>query len=313
MRLPAEGTGASLRAMQRDLVERKLMHENMCDIVLDFAVTWASASGVAAGAVRDLASAGDANGIRLVCAHNKRVPVNAVAGSEGSTPLYMSCQVQDEDAAEATAISLLDRRALPSVANASGETPMCAAARVGHTRVLRLLLSRGASFGASGTISPLLIAASHGRVGAVELLLDRRASVDARDTRGRSALHCAISLGLDRVARLLLERKADVQVSRRAGHGPLHSACVYSNVDMVRALLRAGADCDAYGDDGSTPLMLAVGSDRVDVARALVEAQADVHAKRRLPATPLTAAEIAINRHAKEVASYLFEVISSKE
>ncbi len=51
----------------------------------------------------------------------------------------------------------------------------------------------------------------------------------------------------------LVEARADVNVRGSRGTTPLHKACATSALEQVRALVRLGGDCNAAGDGGTTP------------------------------------------------------------
>jgi ankyrin repeat protein len=93
--------------------------------------------------------------------------------------------------------------------------------------------------------TPLFVAATFGNVGAIAVLLEAGAAVDA--------------------------------VCGEEGRTPLHGAVVAGQVLAITALIRAGADCSARTADGETPLALAVFGGEADVVATLLE-----HAKGRL-------------------------------
>ena len=88
----------------------------------------------------------------------------------------------------------------------------------------------------------LLRAAARREARLVELLLAHRASPDAREPDGWTALHSAAAGGDLAVARLLLA--AGAKVDARALHGltPLHVAQRSGHQDVAAALVQAGAD-----------------------------------------------------------------------
>lgn len=97
----------------------------------------------------------------------------------------------------------------------------------------------------------------------VRLLLRAKASVDAADAEGNTALHVAASPsygqygGALRVTQLLLGAGAAVNFARANGYTALHSAALYGHAAGERMLLDAHAAVDVAGQDGYTPLHLA--------------------------------------------------------
>ena len=95
----------------------------------------------------------------------------------------------------------------------------------------------------------LHVAARAGSAEGVRLLLAHGAVADARDGRGRTALHLAASRGLACVA-ALIAAGARVDAADAGGGTPLHAASLAGDVATTRALLDAGARNapDARGD-----------------------------------------------------------------
>ncbi|NWR96802.1 ASB18 protein, partial [Motacilla alba] len=105
-------------------------------------------------------------------------------------------------------------------------TPLCLAARHGHSDCLRHLLRRGADPNlAPGGQGPLHQACLGGHSDCVELLLEYRAQPNARSEQGAAPLHLCTSQDSLRCAQLLLMRGAAVELpSEAGGDTALHSA-----------------------------------------------------------------------------------------
>jgi ankyrin repeat protein len=120
----------------------------------------------------------------------------------------------------------------------------------------------------------------------IELLLRSGAKVDARNTTGETALHRACreagAVGV-RSARLLLDRRASVTARDRYAKTPLHSAAVHNRA-TAKLLLSRGADAKAVDNRGQNPLMLTRFS---DVARALLARGVNKNARDRQGRTAL--------------------------
>lgn len=107
---------------------------------------------------------------------------------------------------------------------------------------------------------PLHLAVIDGYVSLQEWLLDHGASPNARNTRGETALHVAVSADhtKDRqTIRFLIRRGADPNAGREDGSTPLHIAAGFGTVPTLRALLEGGADPRVRSHRGDTPLHLA--------------------------------------------------------
>lgn len=111
----------------------------------------------------------------------------------------------------------------------------------------------------SSQSSTLHQAAKDGDLATCKLLLERGAKVDAKDKRGRTALHYAVMFKNSNihVVRLLLKNGANPNAipgvgKKRIGYTALHSAVLYENTRLVRLLLDFGATCRTRDHDGMT-------------------------------------------------------------
>jgi len=191
----------------------------------------------------------------------------------GATPLMWA--VTD---LEKTRI-LLDHRADVNARSADLRTPLLiAAGRPGGSKVVKLLLDRGAKVepnqNPAGESSPLLEAATAGDVESMQLLLAHGASAKAA---GQPAIAMAITVQCMKCLDLLLTGKPDKAVLS----GALGEIAMLGDVSSTRRLLDLGADVNAVDPPGRTPLLYAAGSDLVplDLVKLLVERGANVNAK----------------------------------
>ncbi|WP_036171063.1 ankyrin repeat domain-containing protein, partial [Noviluteimonas dokdonensis] len=153
-----------------------------------------------------------------------------VADADGNTPLHHAARSSDPG----VAALLRDAAAEVDAINKDGITPLGIACAAGNWRLARFLLERGAKPEPQGA-SPVLLAAAgteEDDVAGVQLLLKHKAKADARDARGRAALHEAA----------------------RCGH-----------VEIVDALLGVGADVHARDHDGRTPWLDAARGGHLEV------------------------------------------------
>lgn len=94
-----------------------------------------------------------------------------------------------------------------------------------------------------------------------DVLLSAGATLRARDSRGNTALHRAVSQGAGQdVVRILLERGADTASLNDAGETPLHLAARVDGwhaLEVVRLLLRNGSDPRRADNQGHLPLHVA--------------------------------------------------------
>lgn len=183
----------------------------------------------------------------------------------------------------------------------SKDTPLCAAIRTGRFALVQLLLSLGADVnrGGANLCAPLEVAAYHGDVATVKLLLESGAATAAPEGDERSdetALHAAVESGKRGVLQLLLPllpwaRDSPSRRAGRQGATPLWLAAHGANMFALQALLDAGASATAAAAHhvaGTTPLHIAAMGDSAQCVRLLLQQPGvEVDAARSDLATPL--------------------------
>lgn len=130
------------------------------------------------------------------------------------------------------------------------------------------------------TIRPLHMAASHGSIDCVDLLLSAGFSATQTDSMGRTPLHCAAaatpaSAGADdgvvlcAQALVAAEKKA-VKMRDVSGATPLSVACSRQNIGIASVLVQAGASTSATDNRGRSPLDYAVEHKNLDLQGVLL-------------------------------------------
>ena len=174
-----------------------------------------------------------------------RASIN-VTDSRKATPLFLAA-----DWGKVAVVKMLIEAAADlDQATASGMTALQIALGNRRLDIARFLLEARADWSSSPDshqAPALLIASEQFDWYMVRLLLDARASVDAIDALGRTALHYAFLKPQDvysmDMARLLIERTADVNKTRDAeGCTPLHWMSQAGQSDRVHFLVEAKAD-----------------------------------------------------------------------
>jgi len=162
-----------------------------------------------------------------------------------------------------------------------GKTALMTAAEVGAARVVEHLLRSGASTAPvdSDGRTALHLAVA-GRIP------DRSVGPDGRATEswdGKSKLRIPAGEDVRRVVELLLDAKADLNARDKNGATPLFGAWTYGE-DVAPALIARGADVNARNGRQETPLMLCRSP---KVTLTLLEAGADPYARDREQKTAL--------------------------
>lgn len=174
-----------------------------------------------------------------------------VAESElnGETPLMMATYYHADEIVQ----MLLERGAPVSLFEA---------AAIGDVRRVRQMLDDQPelvlSFSHDGW-TPLHLAAHFGHPAVVDLLIGRRADVNARSRNAlaNTPLHAALAGGHLNTARRLLEHGTDANAVEAGGFTPLHQAADLGDAEMVGLLLAHGARTDVRTDEQLTPQDLA--------------------------------------------------------
>jgi ankyrin repeat protein len=149
------------------------------------------------------------------------------------------------------------------------------------------LIAKGADVNAAnadGTTALMQAAEGSGYLSnnapAVAMLLDKGATVDFQDKRGRTALDHAAAEGKIEAMRLLLAHKANPNLRAKDSSTPLLTAIRFGHLVAGSLLLDNGADINAADSDGNTPLIIAAeGTAYMPNNTPLVEALLNKNAK----------------------------------
>lgn len=114
----------------------------------------------------------------------------------------------------------------------------------------------------------LMISARSGYESQVDLLILRRAKVQARNRFGDDALLLAAFKGYLPVVKLLLA--AGAPVNRDQGWQPLIYAAFNGQVETMRYLLEQGADVNGVSNNGTTALMVAARNGHLEAVKLLL-------------------------------------------
>lgn len=125
-------------------------------------------------------------------------------------------------------------------------------------------------------MTPLHYAVSNSDIGAVTIILNSGAFVDAQDVAGKTPLIYACGQNNSNIAQLLLDRGASTRTFDASGDSPLHYATRGKCISTVKVLLRNGAiDVNATNFIDETPLILSCAASCHTAVRFLLEYGSD--------------------------------------
>jgi ankyrin repeat protein len=201
--------------------------------------------------------------------------------------------------------------------NADGKTPINVAAMKGHTRVVELLIARGANLNISDNLnqSPLTVACRNSKDGAddiidkkwfdiISLLIYAGAPLNEYDNLGKTPLLICVDKGDAKSAKLLVERGADIEAvvlarstgsthygnsygyisnnDQEVGYTPLWLAVSNEYKKMLTALIRLGANVNARRNlINDTPLIYSCVRNYIECAHLLIRGGADINLQDR--------------------------------
>uniref|UniRef100_A0A8C1WR17 Ankyrin repeat domain 28b n=1 Tax=Cyprinus carpio TaxID=7962 RepID=A0A8C1WR17_CYPCA len=177
------------------------------------------------------------------------------------SPLHLAAYHGHHQALEVLVQSLLDL----DVRTAQGHTPLDLAAFKGHVECVDVLINQGASIlvkdytlkrtpihAAVMVIidcrvrfiymffrTPLMLSVLGGHTECVYSLINKGANVDAKDKRGRTALHRGAVTGHEECVEALLQHNASFMVRDCRGRSPVHLAAACGHVGVLGGLLHA--------------------------------------------------------------------------
>ena len=187
---------------------------------------------------------------------DKGAPLD-VKGLSGYTALHLASAYGHKEVVQ----WLLDKGASLDVQTEAGNTALHLASEYGHKEVVQLLLDRGAMVGvqthkgntalhlasANGReevvqllnwVNKLLDACRRGDTATVTNLLGNGVSLHAKDSEGRTALHCASANGRKEVVQLLLDKGAPLDVQDNEGDTAQYLASYNEHKGVVAVFLK---------------------------------------------------------------------------
>lgn len=159
----------------------------------------------------------------------------------------------------------------------NGGTALHSAALYGHAAIVEMLLERKADVNAvtSKDWTALHLAAWTGQIECVKALLVRGALPDAKTDLGWIPFHCAASRAKLAVVQGFLELGISVDTMTAKQKTALHLSAYSGHASVVRLLVERGADLEAKSYKGETPLHLAARAGKPEVVELILMLGAD--------------------------------------
>jgi ankyrin repeat protein len=105
--------------------------------------------------------------------------------------------------------------------------------------------------------TPLHTAVTYKKIDLIPLLVERGAALDATDVTGMTPLHVAAMLGRSEEAKVLMSLGASPELTDDYGDMPLHTAAVFGSGGIIQLLVRTGMAPDTPNAKGQTGLEIA--------------------------------------------------------
>ena len=167
---------------------------------------------------------------------------------EGVTPLMYAAGYGQLQAVK----YLLAKGADPSLQSNKGCNLLHWALQGGDPVIIELMLSHVPSIDSriKGGVTALMIAALHGRLQAVQYLLEKGADPSLHSNSGWNLLHCASQGDNSYIIELMLSHVPSIDSRNNEGVTALMIAAAQGNLQAVQCLLEKGADPSLQDNDG---------------------------------------------------------------
>lgn len=194
--------------------------------------------------------------------------------AEGNTALYIAIQKNRRDIGDL----LVNMDANIFITNTRNYSPLRIAFAMGGDICEWIITSKtiAATDGSGNTA--MHYAAEWEESGAITLLKEKGADINAKNANGETPLFSAVKTDNGSLIELLVKLGADFKVRDNSGSTALHSAVRWNTTGTTLALINAGAYINAQNSTGITPLAEAVSAGNLEMAELLLDNGADVNA-----------------------------------
>ena len=165
--------------------------------------------------------------------------------------------------------------------------------------------------------SPLMIASGLGHSRIARTLINRGASISVKANDNTTALHLSAQPGHVAVSKILVSAGADLDAATyEQGFTPMHLAVQHGQLGVMGVLIEAGANVNSSSSDGRTPLYIGAENGRLNGVKMLLRANAnpllaatDTESGNGLKLTPFVPLDIAVQGGHSEVVRELVQQV----
>lgn len=244
--------------------------------------------------VHTAAEANNGAALEILLAHGGLAHLESrCEGQEARTPLHLAVA----SGAEETVQLLIDAGAQVNTQDEKNITPLQTAAKTKETSqsmILTLVTQGHADINrvhSEDGQTALHIAAAHGDVAAMRLLIDLGADAHQLDSAKRTPLNLAAWMGSLEGVRLLMEdipAEPDANAAAQSRVQALYDALFYAHDDIAEYMIDSGqVDMNRPTYGGDYLLQAALQGGRSDLAEKIIAAGADIDTPNRQNTTPL--------------------------
>ena len=193
--------------------------------------------------------------------------------AEGNTALYLAIQKNRRDMGEV----LLNLDSDIFITNTKNYSPLHLAFTMGGDISEWLITSKTIKATDGSGNTAMHYACEWQEVGAITLLTEKGADINAKNANGETPLFSAVKADNPGVIALLVENGAEMNARDNSGNTALHSAVRWKTFDSALALINNGCSVDAQNSSGITPLAEAVANGNKPMCNMLIGKGADVN------------------------------------
>ncbi len=201
-------------------------------------------------------------------------PLSAVAG-EPPSAIFEAIRNNDLAFLKSMPNSDAERK------DGKGATPLMYAAAFGSPEAMKLLLDKGASVNAKNSFDATALLWAACDPVKTRMLVERNADVNVQSRQGRTPLMIAARCdGNSATVGLLLSKGADPRRSDASGVTALQQAAHAGDPETIRLLIAKGAEVNALDNRGDSALMDAAGRGSLEAVQLLLSEGAHINVTR---------------------------------